>query len=148
MSEGEKDYSDFINHLASVSQVISIFAGFTLTVLVIFITGFSDLSPVLIQVTLFLLSFLLGLFIFLLGWISNLDVYYIKDIPPYTKGMMICSLLEFLGISLFGIIVSLLFIFFNLIVLASASFVMFAVFFILSYLYIMKPQMKIRKKQS
>jgi hypothetical protein len=148
MSEGEKDYSQFIGHLGIASHVFSIFAGFTLTVLVLFITGFSDPSPKLIQITLFLLCFIFDLFIFLLAWVSNLDIRYIKDIPPYTKGMKICSFLEYLGISLFGIVVTILFIFYNLIFLASASFIMFIVFLTLSYFYIMKPQMEIRIKQS
>jgi hypothetical protein len=147
MSEGEKDYSDFINHLASVSFVMSIFAGFTLSVLVIFITGF-DLNPILNQVIMLLLCFLLNLFVFLLGWISTLDTYYIKEMPPYTKGMKICGFLESLGISLFGLIVVLLFVSRNLIILASASFVIFAIFLILSYIYVMKPQVEFRKKQS
>jgi L-asparagine transporter-like permease len=97
---------------------------------------------------LFLLCFLLNLFIFLLSWISNLDIHYIKDIPPYTQGMILCSFFEYLGISLFGIVVTLLFISYNLIFLASASFIMFLVFLTLSYFYINKPQKEIRKKQS
>lgn len=148
LPNSEKDYSDFIGFLSNASHIFSIFAGFTLTVLVLFITRVPDPSPMLIQVTLFLLCFILDLFIFLLAWISGLSVRYIREIPPYTKGMVMCSFSEYLGISLFGVVATLLFVSYNLVLLASASFAMFIVSLVLRYFYIMKPQMETRRKRS
>ena len=61
----EKDYSQYVGHIGRVSQVISIFAGFTLTALILVINLFSDRSAPLVQATFYLLTFLFYLFTFL-----------------------------------------------------------------------------------
>jgi hypothetical protein len=48
VAEEEKDYSEFVKRLANVGYIISIFAGFTLTTLVLIITRFSDPSASLL----------------------------------------------------------------------------------------------------
>lgn len=68
--------------------------------------------------------------------------------PPFTRGMVICSYLESFGISLLGIVEVLMFVFVGLIGLALASFATWTVSLILGYFFIMKPSMEIRKKHS
>jgi len=147
MPEREKDYSGFLRHMSNSIYIISIFAGFTMTTLVIFITRFSDPSPILIQATLFLLYFLICLFTFLLLYIHVAGFHFMKDIPPLTRGSRMIIFLEVLGVSLFGVVVNLIFVSFNLTGLALASFVMWGVFTILGYV-VTKPAMEIREKYS
>ena len=125
-----------------MGNTVAIFAGFTLTALVLVITRFSDLSAVLIQVTLYVLTFLFYLFTFLLAWIGNLDLFFMKNIPPFTAGMKICSFLEFFGISVLGLVIPVLFLFFNLTPLSVMSIVTWAVFVASGYFFTAKPTLK------
>jgi hypothetical protein len=143
-TDEDKDYSDFVRRLGNVGSTISIFAGFTLTALVLVINLFSDRSAFLIQVTFYLLTFLFDLFTFLLAWIGNLDLFFIKNFPPFTRGMKICTLLEFFGISLLGLVIPVLFVFFELIPLSVVSIVTWAVFVACGYFFTIKPANKIR----
>jgi hypothetical protein len=139
VAEDEKDYSEYLRHLDNVHQGMSLFAGFTLTTFVLVISLFSDRSAPLVQATLYLLCFLFYLFVFLLAWVGNLDLIFIKNIPPQTVGMKLSSFLEFFGISLLGLVMPLLFLFFDLLLLSALSIVTWAIFFIVSYFFIMKP---------
>jgi hypothetical protein len=144
-AEDDKDYSEFVRHLGNSGSVISIFAGFTLTTLVLVITLFPDRSALLVQVVFYILTSLVYLFAFLLAWVSNLDLFFIKNIPPTTIGMKICLFLEFFGISLLGLVIPLLFLFFNLLLLSGLSIVTWAFFVACGYLFTMKPVRKVRK---
>lgn len=62
--------------------------------------------------------------------------------------MQICTFLESFGVSLFGIVMALMFVFFDLIALAMVSLIMEAVFLILGYFFTLKLLMEIRKKRS
>lgn len=146
VTDEDKDSSDFVRRLGNVDSTISIFAGFTLTALVLVITRFSDPSALLIQVTLYVLTFLFYLFTFLLAWIGNLDLFFIKNIPPFTTGMKICSFLEFLGISVLGLVIPVLFLFFSLTLLCTLPIVTWAVFVASGYFFTMKPTTKVRKQ--
>jgi len=144
MVDEDKDYSDFVKRLGNIGNTIAIFAGFTLTALVLVITRFSDPSALLIQTTLYVLTFLFYLFTFLLAWLNNLDLKFIKNIPPFTTGMQICGLLEFLGIGVLGLVIPVLFLFFNLMLLSTLSIVTWAVFVASSFFFTLKPAAKIR----
>jgi hypothetical protein len=144
---GDKDYSDFVRRLGNVGSIFSIFAGFTLTTLVLVITRFSDPSAFLVQVTLYVLTFLFDLFTFLLSWISNQDLFFIKNIPPVTTGMRICGFLEFFGVSLLGLVIPVLFLFFNLKLLFVLSVVTWAVFVVCGVFFTAKPAAEARKQR-
>jgi hypothetical protein len=145
-TEDEKDYSQYVGHIGKVSQVISIFAGFTLTTLILVINLFSDRSAPLVQATFFLLTFLFYLFTFLLAWVGNLDLFFIKNIPPLTLGMKISGFLEFLGIGLLGLMMPMLFFFFNLFLLSALSIITWAFFMIGSYFFTVRPINKINPR--
>lgn len=145
MPESEKDYSGILRHQSNSIFIISVFAGFTMTMLVLFITRFSDPSPIIIQATLFLLYFLICLFTFLLVCIHVRGFHYVKDLPPLTRESRMIIFLEISGISLTGIAVNLIFVSFNLIGLALVSFATWAFFSILGYVFT-KPAMEKRKK--
>ena len=147
-AENEKDYSEFVRHIDNVGHTISIFAGFTLTTLVLVITLFSDRSAPIVQATFYLLSFLFYLFAFLLTWVGNLDLLFIKNIPPTTTGMKISSFLEFFGMSLLGLVIPLLFLFFDLLLLSALSIITWFVFIVASYFFIMKPVRKVSWRSS
>lgn len=144
-AEDNKDYSEFVRHLGNAGNVISIFAGFTLTTLVLVITLFSDRGAFLVQVVFYILTSLVYLFAFLLAWVSNLDLFFIKNIPPTTIGMKICQFLEFFGIGLLGLVIPLLYVYFNLLLLSVLSIVTWAAFMAGGYFFNMKPMRKVRK---
>ena len=50
-AEDEKDYSEYVRYIDNVGNVISIFAGFILTTLLLVINLFSDRSALLVQDT-------------------------------------------------------------------------------------------------
>ena len=62
--------------------------------------------------------------------------------------MKICGFLETFGISLLGLVEVLMFVFVDLIALAMASFVVWAVSTALGYFFVMKPAMEIRQGKS
>ena len=148
VAEDEKDYSEYVRHLDNVHQGMSLFAGFTLTTFVLVISLFSDRSAPLVQATFYLLCFLFYLFVFLLAWVGNLDLIFIKNIPPQTIGMKLSSFLEFFGIALLGLMMPLLFLFFDLLLLSALSIMTWSIFFIVSYFFIMKPVGKAQLKSN
>jgi hypothetical protein len=113
---------------------------------VLVVTRFSDPSAFLIQVTLYVLTFLFDLFTFLLAWVGNLDLYFIKDIPPFSRGMKICSFLEFFGVSLLGLVITVLFFFFGLYLLSLLAIATWAVFVACGYFFTMRPSNRVRKQ--
>ena len=145
MTDRDTDYSDFVRRLGNVGNAISIFAGFTLTTLVLVITRFSDPSAFLIQVTLYVLTFLFDLFTFLLAWITNQDLFFMKNVPHFTTGMKICGFLEFFGIALLGLVIPVLFLFFGLVLLCFLSIVTWAVFVASGFFFTMRPVAKVRQ---
>lgn len=147
-AKDEKDYSEYVRHIDNVCNVVALFAGFTLTTLVLVITLFSDRSAPLVQATFYLLSVLFYLFVSLLAWVGNLDLFFIKNIPPTTIGMKISSFLEFFGISLLGLVMPLLFLFFDLLLLTTLSIVTWAVFLAGSYFFTWKPIRKVSWRAS
>ncbi len=139
VAENEKDYSDYVRHLDGVQHGMSLFAGFTLTTFVLAISLFSDRSAPLVQATFYLLCFLFYLFVFLLAWVGNLDLAFIKNIPPQTIGLKLSNFLVFFGIGLLGLVMPLLFLFFDLLILFALSILTWAIFFITCYFVILKP---------
>jgi hypothetical protein len=145
VTNDDKDYSEFVGNLRNAGSIFSILAGFTLTTLVLVLSLFSERSAFLLQVTFYLLTFLFYLFIFLQMWAVNLGQSFIKNFPTYTLGMKICSFLEFLGISLLGLVIPVLFAFLNLLPLSILSIITLVIFVASGYFFMMKPYKKIRE---
>lgn len=64
MSSDEEYYSDFLNQLSNLSVELSLFSGFTFTIITILLTMLPGPSTLSAQIALFFLVMLLDLFIF------------------------------------------------------------------------------------
>jgi hypothetical protein len=139
MTTDEEDYSDYIKHMSNLSSVGSLLAGFTFTTLTILITRLPDPSSIMSQLVLFFIAVLFYLFIFLVGWNANTIIYFCKKVPPKTKQLSTFNLLTLVSYVLLGVTVILMFLLWNLIYLALASGIVWALFIISFYIFVWKP---------
>jgi len=135
----EEDYSDYIKHMSNLSSVGSLLAGFTFTTITILITRLPDPSSIMSQLVLFFMAVLFFLFIFLVGWNANTIIYFCRNVPPKTKQLSIFTLLTLVSYILLGVTVILMFLLWNLIYLALASGIVWALLIILFFIFILKP---------
>jgi hypothetical protein len=139
MTTDEEDYSDYIKHMSNLSSVGSLLAGFTFTTLTLLITRLPDPSSIMSQLVLFFIAVLFYLFIFLVGWNANTIIYFCRNVPPKTKQLSLFNLLTLVSYVLLGVTVILMFLLWNLIYLALASGIVWALFIISFYIFVWKP---------
>jgi len=139
VTTNEKDYSDYIKHLSNLNSVGSLLAGFTFTTITLLITRLPDPSSIMSQLVLFFIAVLFFLFIFLVGWNANTIIYFCRNVPPKTKQLSIFNLLTVMSYILLGVTVILMFLLWNLIYLALASGIVWALFIISFYIFVWKP---------
>ena len=148
MPKNEKDYSDYIQHLSTVSNSISLLTGFTFTSITVLLTLLPDPSLLFSQITLFLLMFLLYLLHFLSNWVTTESIRHCRRVPKLKRSTSVFNLLMFMAAPLFGVAILLMFLIFNLIYLTLISLVVQISFLILVYITIWKPFLEYRKKPS
>jgi hypothetical protein len=146
MSAKDEDYSSYLAYESIAAQVLALFCGFDFTAITIFVTLFPNLSSFSSQATLFFLAFMFYLFEFLLFYAIFYLSYCVKAVPPEAKGRRTAMWLWLLGFSLWGIAIVLMFTLWNLTYLAMATGAMYAVFTILSAIFIWKPTIELYKK--
>jgi len=144
----EKDYSDYIKHMSSFNSVASVFAGFTFTILTLLLTQLPDPSSIMSQLTLFFLAVLFDLLAFLVSWNSINNIYFCRNVPPLTKRLAMFNWLSVLSYSLLGVPIVLMFLLWNLIYLALALAVVWALFIIATFIFTWKPLMDFRKTRA
>ena len=147
MSTNEKDYSDYIKHLSNMGSLYALFAGFMFTSITVLITRLQDPISLMAQFTLFFFAVMLDVFIFCMAD-SYQDVFHFcKNIPPYTKRRARLNLVYDASIILgFGGATILLFLLYNLAVLALAQTIAWSVMIAASYTVTIKPFYKKRGK--
>ena len=148
MTTDEKDYSDYIQHMSSFNSVASVFAGFTFTILTLLLTQLPDPSSIMSQLTLFFLGVLFNLLAFLVGWNTINNIYFCRNVPPLTKRLAIFNWLSVLSYSLLGVSIVLMFLLWNLIYLALALAVVWALFIIATYIFTYRPLLEFRKTRA
>lgn len=140
MSTDEKDYSDYIKHLSNLGSMLSFFSGFMFTSITILLTQLPDPTQIRAQVTLFFLAAMLDIFIFLMADSYQKVVYLCKNVPPYSGRITPTNLLMDISMILgFGGSTVLLFLLWNLIYLALAQVIAWALVTIAAYISTMKP---------
>jgi hypothetical protein len=84
MTENEEKYSSYFEHNKVIAQVLSLFSGFIFTSITLLLTRLNDLGDTFAQATLFFLTILFYMTLFVL--INNLEMpfHYIKNIPLMT----------------------------------------------------------------
>ncbi len=146
MSANEKDYSSYLAYESMAVQVLALLCGFTFTSITVLLTLLPDPKQVLSQVTLFFLAFMFDLMLFMLSFAMFYLAFCVKAVPPEAKGRRSMMWLWFLIFSLWGISIVLMFLLWNLIYLALTSGIMYALFAILTVIFVWKPAIELFRK--
>ena len=139
MSNVEDNYSDYIVHMSHLTDVIAVLAGFCFTTLTLLVTLLPDPSQIVAQFTLFFMTFLCDLLVFIIGWGSVSIIYFCRKVPPLTKQLKIFNFLSMSGFSLCGLIPVLMFLVIKLTYLALVSGFIWIALMIPSYVVGWKP---------
>lgn len=102
MSEGEKNYSDYVKHLSNLMSGMLFLAGFTFTVVTILLTRLPNPNTVQSQLILFFFTVFFYLLIFLASHFAIDVIYYRGCIPHLSKQTKITNSLVVLVILLVG----------------------------------------------
>jgi hypothetical protein len=149
VSENKKDYSDYISYASNFLLALSLFSGFTFASITILITQLPDPSQILIQVTLFFLATMFYVFVFLSFYFIGCILHCVKNVPPDTELLgykKVVSFLATISFPIWGVSVVLMFLFWNLLYLALASFIVLLAVDIWSIFAIVKPNFEHLKK--
>ena len=141
MSEPEEELYAYLLNISRVrASVLSFLSGFTFTVISIFLNQLPDPTSGLSQITLFLLTLLFEFFLFLSAWQMSIliscapaRIVYAAHAQVFRREVATFSLLMFLGLSLLGMSVMLMFLLWNLFYLALASSVVWILFIVTAY---------------
>lgn len=145
MSNNGKDYSDYIQHRSNVENGILFLAGFTFTAITILLTQLPDPNSLQPQLILLFLAVFFGLLFFVSGFSMVEMIYHCKDIPPLTRRIRFLNALLVLVANLSGFAVSLLFLLWNLTMLAMVSGIIWVFLIIANILFVWKPFQEYRK---
>ena len=152
MSEPEEELYNYLFKLSGVrASVLTFLAGFTFTVLSIFLNQLPDPASSMSQITLFLLTLLFEFFLFLSAWQMSIiiscapaRIVYAAYAHVFRREVATFSLLMLLGLNLLGMSVMFMFLLWNLFYLALASSVVWILFIIATYNIIRKNIKRIR----
>lgn len=134
--EPEEEVYDYVSNLSGVRfGVLTFLAGFTFTVIGIFLNQLPDPTSNMSQITLFFLTVLFEFFLFLSAWemstiisCAPARIVYSAHTSVFKREVATFSLLLFLGLILLGVSVVLMFLLWNLFYLALASCVVWVLF--------------------
>ena len=133
----EAHYSDFLSQLSGLTSELSLFCGFTLTVITILVTRLPDPSVLLAQVSLFFLTVMLNLLQFLLGWVMIMRTLFCRYLPlGDIRHSEVFNPLLFTCLCLWGLSVVLIYLLFDLTYLAAASAGVWLFFIIVAYIFL------------
>jgi len=136
--------------IANVQQTLSIFAGFTVTMITLLVTLFPNPSNILAQVTLFTLNLVFDLLLFIILW----NVFGLRRFSKFLQGTHLGSVragdvqdaLSILAVGLCGVSISLMFLLINLTYLAIASGAMWIIWFVACWIVMWKPYKEYLKR--
>jgi hypothetical protein len=144
----EKDYSGYLKHLSNVIGMMSLLSGFMFTAYTILITRLPDPSIITAQLTLFVLSAFLSVFLFCLGYFVMQAFVFAGDVPPLTRTTTIVNSFFFASTNTaMGISVTLMSLLWNLQFLALVQTAQWILFSVAAYIFIVRPVWKYRKSK-
>jgi hypothetical protein len=146
VSTNKKGYPSYLAYESIAVGAFSLFCGFIFTAITILLTRFPDPSLMAAQVTLFFLTFLFEMLLFLIFFGIYYLSYCVTETPPEAKGRRIVALLYILMCNLWGVIIVPMYLLWNLYYLALASGAVYASFAVLAAIYIWKPMLKLLKE--
>ena len=146
MSESEKNYADYVKHLSNLMSGMLFLAGFTFTVVTILLTRLPDSSSVQSQLILLFFTVFFYLLIFLASHFAIEVIYYCESIPQLSIKTKITNTLVVLVILLVGFAFPLLFLLWELTLLATISSLIWTFFAIAIFLFVYVPFQKWRSR--
>ena len=149
MTESKEDYSIHIEIFSNIQQILSVFAGFVVTIMTLLVTLLPNPSDTWAQITLFILNLTFDLLVFVLGW----NIFGLRRFSKLPQGAHLGSVragniqdaLCQLAFCLFGITISLMFLLINLPYLALTSGIMWLVMVVTSWFVMWKPYRELHK---
>jgi hypothetical protein len=146
VSESGKGYSDYAQNLSNVMNGMLFFAGFTFTVVTILLTSLQN--PKALQ-TEFILLFFTAIFYLTvsIAFFFLIRVTFFIEMPPLMKHGMMLNALIFLTFLLIGLTFPLLFLLWDLTLLAAVSGLMWVVFGTSIFLFVFKRKIEIDRKR-
>lgn len=145
MSEGEKNYSDYVKHLSNLMSGMLFLAGFTFTVVTILLTRLPNPRAVQSQLILLFFTVFFYLLISLASYFAIDVIYYCGSIPRLSRRTNTVNALVVLAILLVGVAVPLLFLLWDLTSLATISGLIWLFFAIAIFLFVYMPFQKWRR---
>jgi len=139
VSESGKGYSDYAQNLSNVMNGMLFFAGFVLAVVAILLTSLPNPKNIQSQFTLFLLTIIFYLTVFLAFFFLLEVPYHVENMPPSTRRKMTVNVLIFLTFLLIGLTFPLLFLLWDLTLLATISSLIWLLYAVSSYLFVYSP---------
>jgi hypothetical protein len=125
--------------MSNISRIGALFAGFDFTVVTLLLTRLQDPSSTLAQITLYGMSVLFYVLIFLVGWSGMLHIYLCRRVPPMTPQLGAFALLAFGVHILICVPLFLMFFLWQLTALAFITLLTWIAFAAASLVYIWRP---------
>lgn len=126
--ESGRSYSDYTQNLANVMNGMLFFAGFTFTVVAILLTSLPNPRSIQSEFTLLFLTAIFYLTVFLAIFFLIEVTHHIEKAPPLNRQRRIVNMLVFLTFLLIGLAFPLLFLLWDLTMLAIISSLMWLLF--------------------
>ena len=155
MSEKKADYSDYITAVSNLSNVRAILTGFTFTVITLLLIELPDPSQTNAQIVLFTLTLLVDMFLYTI-FVEVMETFRsIGKVPPWrfvfssitiTAESSLHDVLTYVSVNLWGITIALMFLLWNLTLLALITGVIHALLMTLAYFRSFKPVAEHLKK--
>ena len=118
MSENEKDYSDYIQHLSNMGQMYTFLSGFMFTAITILLIQLPEPSSLMAQLALLFMVVFLDIFVYYMGFIYHQVLRVCRNLPSFSGERSFANVMSDLSVVLgLGGSTVLLFLLMNLIYL-------------------------------
>ncbi len=143
-----QNYSEYLAHRASWSSIFGLACGFMFTAITFLVTQLPDTPDVGRQAALFFLSLVFYVFLSLIVFNSVEEIYHITEVPKLTTGLNIFNWLIYPAMFMWGISISVVFVFVDLPYLAIATGITWAAMFVALSVVLYKPFIQSRRSLS
>jgi len=144
--ESGKSYPEYAQNLSNVMNGMFFFSGFTFTVVAILLTSLPNPKALQSQLTLLFLTAIFYLTVSI-AFLLLVEVTFYVEMPPLREHGSIVNALIFLTFLLIGLTFPLLFLLWDLTLLAIISGLMWLIFDIYIYLFVFKRKMEMDRKR-
>jgi hypothetical protein len=144
--ESGKNYPDYAQNLSNVMNGMLFFAGFTFTVVTILLTSLPNPKALQSQLTLLFLTAIFYLTVYI-AFFSLIEVTFYVEMPPLREHGGRVNVLIFLTFLLIGLTFPVLFLLWDLTLLAAVSGLIWLVFGVSIFFFIFKRKIETDRKR-